>query len=106
MARPIFLRVVGQYDAQAQDSLRDDSRTNDPILLRDPATGTFTRAAAQSSNAFRVDWLFSYQPTPGTVFFLGYGNSMTEPGAFAFRGLRRVSDGFVAKLSYLFQVGG
>jgi len=105
LARPIFLRVVGQYDAEAQDSLRDDSRTNDPILLRDPATGRYTRAAAQASNGLRVDWLFSYQPTPGTVIFLGYGNSMAEPAAFAFRGLRRTSDSFFAKVSWLFRLG-
>ena len=51
-----------------------------------------------------MDWLFSYQPNPGTVVFAGYGNSLTEPEAFAFAGLHRVSDGFFVKLSYLFRV--
>lgn len=106
LSRPIFIRVVSQYDAQVTDSLRDDSRTNAPIVIRDPLTNTFTRASRTVANAIRVDWLFAYQPTPGTVFFFGYGNSLTEPDPLAFRSLRRVSDGFFAKLSYVFRLGG
>jgi hypothetical protein len=104
LSRPIFLRLVGQYDARFQDSLRDDSRTNFPVLLRDPATGTFRRATRQVSNDFRVDWLFSYRPNPGTVFFLGYGSSLTETESFRFRDLHRVNDGFFVKASYLFRM--
>ncbi|HKE89227.1 MAG TPA: DUF5916 domain-containing protein [Gemmatimonadales bacterium] len=103
LSRAVFLRVVGQYTANQVDSLRDDSRTNDPILVRDPATGTFTRTAASASNVFRIDWLFSYHPTPGTVAYLGYGDSLEEPTAFRFSSLTRVSDGFFAKLSYLWR---
>ena len=76
---PIFVRFVGEYDARQQDDLRDDSRTNLPIVVRDSATGAYARALGFERNAFRVDTLFSYQPTPGTVFFAGYGSSLTEP---------------------------
>ena len=101
LSRPIFLRVVAQYDTNIQDSLRDDSRTNFPILIRDPATNRFTRASRLLSNNLQMNWLFSYQPTPGTVVFLGYGSSLTEPDRFAFRDLARVNDGFFVKLTYL-----
>jgi hypothetical protein len=104
VARPLFVRVVGQYQASWQDSLRDDSRSNDPILIFNPATGTYERAVAQSSNTMRVDWLLSYTPSPGTVIYLGYGSSLAEPEAFAFRDLHRTSDGFFAKVSYLFRM--
>jgi len=104
LSRPIFLRVIGQYTSNETAALRDDSRTNGAILIHDPVTGTFTRTTASASNAFRVDWLFSYHPTPGTVAYLGYGDSMVEQTAFRFRGLMRVSDGFFAKVSYLFRV--
>jgi hypothetical protein len=103
LSRPIFLRLVGQYQASQVDALRDDSRTGGALLIRDPVTGTFTRTARTVSNALRVDWLFSYRPTPGTVVFLGYGNSLVEPAAFRFRTLARTSDGFFVKLSYLFR---
>ncbi len=100
--RAIFFRFVGQYDAQFRDSLRDDSRTNFPILIR---SGTrYTRASITRSNNFRVDWLLSYQPNPGTVFFAGYGASLTEPEAFGFNDLNRTTDGFFVKLSYLFRM--
>ena len=55
-------------------------------------------------NDFRVDWLFSYRPTPGTLFYLGYGATLTEPRRFRFRELERTVDGFFAKASYLFRL--
>jgi hypothetical protein len=56
------------------------------------------------STAFRVDWLFSYRPTPGTVFFAGYGSSLTEDDPLAFSRLRRVNDAFFLKASYLLRI--
>ncbi len=103
ITRSIFVRFVGQYDAEVRDSLRDNSRTDDPILIRG-ANGEFRRAARVSRNDFRVDWLFSYRPNPGTVFFAGYGSSLEEAKPFQFGGLRRVNDGFFLKLSYLFRM--
>ena len=103
IARPIYLRLVGQYSAERTDSLRDDGRTNGPVLIR-TATG-FERTQARQQNLLRGDVLFSYQPTPGTVFFLGYGSTMEEDQAFRFRGLARQTDGFFLKGSYLFRVG-
>ena len=104
LSRPIFLRVIGQYTSSWTDALRDDSRTGGAILVRDPATGAFTRTAPSASNQFRVDWLFSYHPTPGTVVYAGYGSSLDDAGAFAFRTLSRTGDGFFTKVSYLFRV--
>jgi hypothetical protein len=48
-----------------------------------------------------MDWLVSYVPSPGTVFFAGYGSSLTEPDAFRFRSMERVRDGLFVKVSYL-----
>jgi hypothetical protein len=104
ITRAVFVRFVGQYDSQVQDSLRDDSRTGDPILVRDPATGGYTRALRTERGDLRLDWLFSYRPLPGTVFFAGYGSSLTGPEAFGFRSLARTGDGLFVKLSYLFRL--
>jgi hypothetical protein len=104
LSRAILFRVVGEYDAQRQDDLRDDSRTELPILIRDPESGVYERALGFEDNRLRVDVLFSYQPTPGTVFFAGYGSSLTEPEGLRFGRLRRTSDGFFVKLSYLFRL--
>jgi len=103
VSRPVFVRFVGEYDARRQDDLRDDSRTELPIVVRD-ATGTYRRALAFEQNAFRIDALFSYQPTPGTVLFAGYGSSLTEPESLRFNRLQRTTDGFFLKMSYLFRL--
>jgi hypothetical protein len=103
VSRPFFVRVVGQYTAQERDALRDPA-TDTPILIYDPDTGTYEQSTVTTANDFRIDILFSYRPTPGTVLFLGYGSSLTERDAFTFRDLERVSDGFFAKVSYLFRM--
>ncbi len=91
---------MGQYDSRSRDALRD-WQTERPLAILDGTT--FKRATATATRDFRVDWLFSYVPSPGTVVFAGYGSSLTEPEAFRFRQLERVRDGFFVKLSYLFR---
>ena len=97
LTRDIFFRYVGQYFAQERDTLRDP-RSGAPLIV----DGNPQPRVSQTD--FRNDLLFSYKPTPGTVFFFGYGASMSEPTAFSFRDLRRTSDGFFLKASYLFRM--
>jgi hypothetical protein len=99
--RPVFVRFVGQYESFRRAPLLDP-RTGLPLLTF--SDGTLVASAERRRNDFRVDWLFSYRPTPGTVFFAGYGSSLTEPDALAFRDLRRVSDGLFLKGSYLLRL--
>lgn len=101
--RAIFVRLVGQYDTQEKLDRRDDGRTNDPLLLR-ASDGSFVRLSGFKRNRVRADWLFSYQPTPGTVFFLGYGSSLAEAEPLKFRQLSRVADGVFVKWSYLYRL--
>jgi hypothetical protein len=104
--RSLFLRVVGEYRASRRDALRDEGRTGDPILFLDPRDGVHKRAPASQSesNGFRTDFLFSFQPTPGTVFFAGYGGSYRDTGRFKFGDLERTADGFFLNASYLFRM--
>jgi hypothetical protein len=104
LSRSIFLRWIGEYDANEQDTLRDDSRTELPIVVFNHDTGLYERQLAFQQNRFRNDWLFSYQPTPGTVLFAGYGSTSSEPTNLRFRELRRLTDGFFLKFSYLFRL--
>ena len=98
VSRPIFVRVVSQYTATLREALRDP-RTGQVLLV---ASGTgFVPSARSASNSLRTDWLFSYRPNPGTVFFLGYGGSLSEQDPLAFQTLRRTSDAFFVKASYV-----
>ena len=101
--RAIFFRYVGEYATNYQDALRDDSRTNAPLVVMSP-DGSFLRAAGLRQRSFRSDWLFSYQPRPGTVLFAGYGNTLATADATAQPGIRRTQDGLFLKLSYLFRM--
>jgi len=98
IARPMFVRVVSQYTATRREALVDP-RTGTVLVL---GAGPSTPA---SSNVLRTDWLFSYRPAPGTVFFVGYGGSMTEEDPLAFQRLTRTSDSFFIKGSYVFRLG-
>ncbi|MFL5401794.1 MAG: DUF5916 domain-containing protein [Gemmatimonadales bacterium] len=103
LSRPVFLRLVGEYTTERRDALRDDSRTGAPILIRDE-TGTYGPTAPFGHRSFRGDFLFSYQPNPGTVLFAGYGSTLRDPTELGVASLRRAEDGFFLKLSYLFQM--
>jgi hypothetical protein len=91
----MFFRLVGQYAARSRSSLED--RDGNPIQVGGLAD------IGSTTNEFTMDWLFSYRPVPGTLVYLGYGSTMDEPNQFRFSELRRTSDGFFGKLSYIFR---
>ncbi len=95
--RSIFFRVVGQYTSLRGDALRDPATGGAIVIGGSPVGPT-------SISDLRVDWLFSYRPSPGTLLYLGYGASCSafEPACAVGRQRSRTSDGLFAKLSYLF----
>jgi hypothetical protein len=97
--RSIFFRVVGQYTSLRSDALRDPA-TGGAIVIDTAAVGP------SRSDDLRVDWLFSYRPSPGTLVYLGYGASCSafDAGCAVGRQRDRYADGFFAKLSYLFRL--
>jgi hypothetical protein len=95
LARPFFVRVVSQYTATRREALIDP-RTGGVIVL-----GSSGASTPGTSNVLRTDWLLSYRPTPGTVFFAGYGGSLSEEEPLSFTRLRRTADAFFLKGSYL-----
>ncbi|MEO8201097.1 MAG: DUF5916 domain-containing protein [Gemmatimonadota bacterium] len=96
LSRALFFRVVGEYVSQRVSALRDPS-TASPILIAGAPVN------ATHDNDFRLDLLTSFEPTPGTVAFLGYGSSMVSNRTLGFRDLERISDGFFVKLAYQFR---
>ena len=100
--RSIFLRMVAEYNLAEHDDLRDETRTFFPLIIGG------RKALATRSSQLHGDWLFSYQPNPGTVLFLGYGSQATAAPnpleRFNFQPLVRTNDYFFVKLSYLFRM--
>lgn len=101
VARPLFVRIVSQYEASVREPLHDP--VSGRTLLVRGGDGTFAPSTQRRSNTLRTDFLFSYRPSPGTVFFAGYGGSLAEQDPLAFQSLRRTSDGFFVKASYVFR---
>ncbi len=99
ISRSVFVRLVTQYEATRREALRD-WRTGRVLMVRQD-NGALMPAIGSRSNLLRADWLFSYRPSPGTVFFAGYGSSLTEPDGLAFDRMQRVSDGLFVKLSWV-----
>lgn len=104
VTRSIFVRAIGEYFSTYTDSLFDDSRTGLPLLSYDAARKRWTRTTAHTENQPHGELLFSYRPAPGTVFYAGYGADLSEPDAYRFGAMRRKSDAFFLKASYLFRL--
>lgn len=103
VTRQFFVRVIGERPMVRQDSLRDDTHTDLPIYLRG-ANGKLTRAAAFERTRARIDVLPSYLPSPGTVVYLGYGDTLAADRPAGPERLQRTRDQYFMKLSYLFRV--
>jgi hypothetical protein len=101
VTRPIFVRIVSQYQSVDRQPLADPV-TGSPIVPR-LSDGTFGTPHGTHSTSLRTDWLFSYRPAPGTVVFFGYGSTLNELDP-ARSDLTRTSDTFFIKLSYLFRM--
>lgn len=91
-ARAFFLRAIAEYRAERRAALLD-ARTGEPLRVAGAPATAFT------SDGMNVELLASYQPTPGTVAFLGYAAALTDP--FAVDDLARSRDGLFLKLAYL-----
>jgi hypothetical protein len=94
-SRWLFFRFVGQYTSERQAAL--EGPTGNPML------DGGTPVAAFETNNLRVDILGSYEPSPGTVVFLGYGSGFAGSQTLTFNDLERTQDGFFMKLAYLFR---
>jgi Domain of unknown function (DUF5916) len=92
-SRALFFRVIGEYRSESRAALQDPATGSQLLVGGAPALRT-------EFNGFRMDLLASFEPTPGTVAFLGYGSSLESDEEFNWSRLRRVNDGFFVKLAY------
>jgi hypothetical protein len=102
LSRAVQLRIISQYALDDQDSLRDDSRTDLPIMIRH-ADGTYVRASAFTTGILQTNFLFTFLPNPGTVAYLGYGTVDQRPDLDGQPQLSPAQSSFFLKVSYLFR---
>jgi hypothetical protein len=91
--RALFFRVVSQYQSQRTSQWKTPWGQE---LFREGGTP----AGGGELGALRTDWLVSYEPTPGTVAFFGYGDTRAGFETSRFSDLERTNDGFFVKVAY------
>lgn len=100
-SRSFFVRGIFEYSAQERQGLRDPA-TGAPLYSCDDAGCDVMTGS--TANDFHVEGLITYEPSPGTVFYLGYTREMEDSAAFDFRDIRPTADGLFVKLSYRFRM--
>ena len=96
----LFLRTIVEYDSEKREDLRD------------PVTGQILSVCEDAcalqvggeSHQLYGEVLLSFEPSPGTVFFLGYSRQMDDRSAFSFSGFTPREDGLFLKGSYRFRL--
>ncbi len=91
--RELFFRVIGEYRSERTDGLLHPATGGPLVVAGQPRPGT-------AFNGLRLDLLASFEPSPGTAAFLGYGSSLETDGEFNWSRLERRNDGFFLKLAY------
>ena len=93
-SRSLFARVILQYDLSERAALRDP-RTGEPLLLGGEPV------EARDRGRFLSQVLFSYEPAPRTVFFIGWSRQMDGDRGLSLGRKDLTAEGFFAKISYL-----
>jgi hypothetical protein len=93
--RSFFVRVISEYRSERTTTLADPSGR--PLEI-----GGIAPPSTRSSR-LRLDALLSFEPTPGTVAFAGYGTTLGNARGAGLSDLHRLNDGFFFKLAYRFR---
>ena len=95
--RAIFARAVIQYELEDREALTDPT-TGYPIMYDgSPVT-------ARESGEFQGQFLVQYEPSPGTIFYIGYTRLMQGDRSYRLERMDPTEDGLFLKLSYLFRM--
>jgi hypothetical protein len=100
MNRALFVRAVLEYDSEEREALRDPE-TGSTLSV---CTPTCTLQASSQRNELYWELLLSLEPSPGTVFFLGYSRLADDRSRFALADFTPREDALFVKASYRFRL--
>jgi hypothetical protein len=98
--RALFLRAVLEYDSEEREALRDPESGNTLSLCG----ASCSVQAASDRNELYWELLLSLEPSPGTVFFLGYSRLADDRSRFALSDFTPQEDALFVKASYRFRL--
>ena len=93
LARPVFVRLVGEYDSFYRDALRDEGRTGRPLLVNGKLT------SAVQATTFRGDFCSRISPIPARWSFLATAPAMRTRGWRPSRSSSRRASGSTATIA-------
>lgn len=99
-SRSLFVRGIGEYAFQKRGDVLDPV-TGRTVLACDDGCAAQTGSDRYDMS---IEGLVGYEPSPGTVFFLGYSRQMRDTAGFRFQDVRTRADGLFVKLSYRFRM--
>jgi hypothetical protein len=101
-SRALFVRGIFEYSFQRREAPLDPVSGRALAYCSD---GTCDDLSATESHDFHLEGLVSFEPSPGTVFYVGYSRQMEDldPQEFRWRDLRATEDGLFVKVSYRFR---
>ena len=96
LSRSLSARAIAQYN------LQDRAPLMDPIT-RLPIFVGGDRELRVEEGEFGMDLLAAYEPSPGTVIYLGYAREMAGPNTYRYGALEPQAEGLFLKASYLYR---
>jgi hypothetical protein len=96
-SRAIFARFIGQYNLRRQDRLRDPATGLPLVSLGSGSTDSL------SAGDFGANFLVSYEPSPGTLMYVGWTRQMIGPDSWDLGTFERAAEGLFVKVSYLYR---
>lgn len=101
MTRAMYVRGIGEYSSQERGEILDPVTGQQVYSCADSAC---VARSGSEAHDFRLEGLLGYEPSPGTVVFLGYTRQFRDVSAFSFEEVRPVADGLFIKMSYRFRM--
>jgi hypothetical protein len=95
--RSLFVRGIAQWELEERAALVDPG-SGAPLLIGG------SPVPARSGGEFQGQLLVQYEPSPGTIFYVGYSRLMEGDRSYDLAKMDPVEDGLFVKLSYLFRM--
>jgi hypothetical protein len=96
-SKALMARALVQYDLEKRDALRGPEGHGQ--IWIDGA-----EVPSREEGSVQGQFLLQYQPSPGTIFYVGYSGIMDGDYSYGLRQKDRSQDGLFLKISYLFRM--
>jgi hypothetical protein len=96
-SRSLMVRVTGQYELDQREALKDPTTGKQLAVFGVPRD-------AGSTGEFQGQLLLQYEPSPGTIFYIGFSRLMQGERSYRLSTMNPVEEGLFIKMSYLFRM--